>query len=106
MTKQQQQQQHRIPKDLLKVNNTKSNNMMLKWEKGAIKGKGGIIRWSTEDVEGSLSLSRTAVLYLVSQSCPTLCDPVDCSPPGFSVYGILQVRILEWVAMPFSRRSS
>ena len=36
------------------------------------------------------------------QSCPTLCDPVDCGPPGSSVHGILQVRTLEWVAMPFS----
>ena len=35
-------------------------------------------------------------------SCPTLCKPTDHSPPGFSVRGILQARILEWVAMPFS----
>ena len=35
-----------------------------------------------------------------------LCDPMDCSPPGSSVHGILQARILEWVAMPFSRGSS
>ena len=35
----------------------------------------------------------------VVQSCPTLCDPVDCSPPGSSVHGILQARILEWVAI-------
>ena len=40
------------------------------------------------------------------QSCPTLCDPMDCSPPGSSVHGILQARILEWVAMPSSRGSS
>ena len=40
------------------------------------------------------------------QSCPTLCDPVDCSPPGSSVHGILQARILECVAFPFSRGSS
>ena len=40
------------------------------------------------------------------QSCPTLCDPVDCNPPGSSVLGILQARILEWVAMPSSRGSS
>ena len=33
----------------------------------------------------------------VAQSCPTLCDPVDCSPPGSSVHGILQARVLEWV---------
>ena len=36
------------------------------------------------------------------QSCPTLCDPVDCSPPGSSVHGIFQARVLEWVAMPSS----
>ena len=36
------------------------------------------------------------------QSCPTLCDPIDSSPPGFSVPGILQARILEWVAISFS----
>ena len=42
----------------------------------------------------------------VAQSCPTLCDPVDCSPPGSSVHGILQARILEWVAISFSRGSS
>ena len=36
-------------------------------------------------------------------ACPTLCDTMDCSPPGSSVHGILQARILEWVAIPFSR---
>ena len=41
-----------------------------------------------------------------AQSCPTLCDPVDCSPPGSSVHGILQARILEWVAISFSMGSS
>ena len=40
------------------------------------------------------------------QSCLTLCDPMECSPPGSSVHGVLQARILEWVAMPPSRRSS
>ena len=40
------------------------------------------------------------------QSCPTLCEPMDCNPPGSSVHGILQARIQEWVAIPFSRRSS
>ena len=40
------------------------------------------------------------------RSCATLCDPMDCSPRGLSVQGILQARILEWVAMPFSRASS
>ena len=46
------------------------------------------------------------VLVLVTHSCLTLCDPVDCSPPGSSVHGVLQARILERVAMPFSRGSS
>ena len=40
------------------------------------------------------------------QSCPTLCDPIDCSSPGSSVHGILQARILGWVAMSSSRGSS
>ena len=40
------------------------------------------------------------------QSRPTLCSPMDCSPPGFSVHGILQARTLEWVAVPSSRGSS
>ena len=44
-------------------------------------------------------------VVLIAQSCPTLCDPVDYGPPGSSVHGILQARILEWVAIPFSRRS-
>ena len=43
---------------------------------------------------------------LVAQSCLTLCDPMDCSLPGFSVRGILQVRILEWAAISFSGGSS
>ena len=49
-----------------------------------------------------------AKVYQVSsvQSCPTLCDPKDCSLPGSSVHGISQARILEWVAISFSRGSS
>ena len=39
------------------------------------------------------------------QSCPTICDPMDCSPPGSAVHGILQARILDWIAMPSSRGS-
>ena len=42
----------------------------------------------------------------VAQSCPTLCNPVDCSPSGSSAHGILQARILKWVAISFSRGSS
>ena len=49
----------------------------------------------------SLNLS-LKVKVLVTQPCQTLCDPMDCSPPGSSVQGILQARILEWVSIPFS----
>ena len=42
----------------------------------------------------------------VAQSCPILSDPVDCSPPGSSVHGILRARVLEWIAISFSRGSS
>ena len=42
----------------------------------------------------------------VTQSCPTLCNPMDCSLPGSSLHGIFQTRILEWVAISFSRGSS
>ena len=42
----------------------------------------------------------------VAQCCPTLCDPMDCSLPGSSAHGVLQARILDWVAIPFSRGSS
>ena len=43
---------------------------------------------------------------LVAQQCLTLCDPVDCNPSGSPLQGTLQARILEWVAIPFSRGSS
>ena len=51
-------------------------------------------------------LCSVEVCVLVTQSCPTLCDPMDCSLPGSSVHGILQAGRLEWVAIPFSRGSS
>ena len=54
-------------------------------------------------LDGTLGLW---VQVKVTQSCPTFCHRVDYSPPGSSVHGILQARILEWVAFPFSRGSS
>ena len=84
-------------------------------------------RWSTLDTEtggGSadssspvpwpwglmLLLTSSSYPYLLccsaSQLCPTLCNPIDCSPPGSSVHGIFQARVLEWAAIPFSRGSS
>ena len=60
----------------------------------------GLVLFSTESK--FLMLSGAQVLQL----CPTFCDPMDCSPPGSSVPGILQARLLEWIAMPSSRGSS
>ena len=67
------------------------------------------IGWSREEkkreeVLSVYSLVKGCAQFL--QLCLTLCDPVDCSPPGFSVHEVLQARILEWVALPFSRGSS
>ena len=42
---------------------------------------------------------------LVAQSCPTLCEPMDCCQPGSFVRGILQARILEWVAVSFTKKA-
>ena len=53
-----------------------------------------------------LCFKNTKVKVLVAQSCQTLCDSMDYSPSGSSVHGILQARILKWVAIPFSRGSS
>ena len=50
-------------------------------------------------VEGSAAAAKSL------QSCPTLCDPMDSSPPGSSIHRILQVRILEWVAIFFSKKA-
>ena len=50
------------------------------------------------------NLVKPIMCVLVAQSGQVLCGFVDCSPPGFSVYGILQARILEWVAISFSRK--
>ena len=49
---------------------------------------------------------RGKVTMLVAQLCLTLWDPMDCSPPGSFVHGILQATVLKWVAIPFSRGSS
>ena len=52
------------------------------------------------------NLCKSCVGAKLLQSCPSLCNPMDCSPPGHSVHGILQARILEWVAMTSSRGPS
>ena len=65
----------------------------------------------SEKVGLKLNIQKTKITHLVPsaaavakslQSCPPLCDPVDGSPPGSCVHGILQARVLEWVALAFS----
>ena len=53
-----------------------------------------------------LSRFMPRTVCVCAQLCPTLCDPMDCSSPGPSVHGIFQARILEWIAISYSRRSS
>ena len=67
------------------------------------------IRWESflwPALSSKCSRFSWCVCVLVTQSCLILCDPMNYSLPGFSVHGILQARILEWVAIPFSRGSS
>jgi len=56
--------------------------------------------WEAHNTQGAVAAAAAAAKSL--QSCPTLCDPRDSSPPGSPVPGILQARTLEWVAISFS----
>ena len=77
--------------------------------RAALQGRGG--QDSENCKAGKVTLWRVdstqrKVKVLVTQLCLTICDPMDCSLPGFSVHGIIQVRILEWVVISFSQGSS
>ena len=70
-----------------------------------------MLRWNSEGVQVIWTLATQDFLYVCIrakslQLCLTLCNPMDCSPPGSSVHGILCARVLEWVALPPSRGSS
>ena len=58
------------------------------------------------DVDATCPQAIVVMVLLAAQLCPTLCDPMDRNPLGSSVHGILQARILEWIAIPFSRGTS
>ena len=83
-----------------------------KFNRGCVPKEGlDVYAFAKEVCENQLDHSRTQVLMIraaaaatakLLQSCPTLCDPIDGSPPGSPVPGILQVRTLEWVAVSFS----
>ena len=66
----------------------------------------GLQRWALTNLSPISLRKSVKVKVLVAQSCPTLWDPMDCSPPDSSVHWILQARIQEWLAISFSRGSS
>ena len=97
---------------------TVNNTALYTWNFKKISGKyilnvliahthinGNCVRWWMWSFYYGNHLATYEVKVLVAQSCLTLWDPMDCSPPGSFVHGILQARILEWVAILFSRRS-
>ena len=59
--------------------------------------------WRGDHSQNQWNFWKVKVKSEVAQSCLTLCDPMDCSLPGFSIHGIFQARVLEWVAISFSR---
>ena len=61
-----------------------------------------LFQGALEQLNHVFSVYTAAAAAKLLQSCPTLCDPIDGSPPGFPVPGILQARTLEWVAISFS----
>ena len=72
---------------------------------GRILGLSRNLPWITGKRK-SITESHIKVKVLVAQLCPILYNPMDCGPPGSSILGILQARILEWIAISFSRGSS
>ena len=64
--------------------------------------RGSVLQPAKQGLGPSLHLMKDKGESEAAQSCPTLCDPLDCSPPGSSIHGILQARILEWIAIAFS----
>ena len=71
-----------------------------------MKEKRKVFKYLNRGIYASVLSLKVIVKVIVVQWGPTLCDPMECSPPSSSVHGILQARILEWIAIPFSRGSS
>ena len=80
-----------------------STPVFLPGESSGLRSQAGYSPWGHKesDITEQLTLAAAAAAKLL-QSCPTRCDPIDGSPPGSPVPGILQARTLEWVAISFS----
>jgi len=85
----------------LKNKHTETNNTITEI-KNTLEGINSRISEAEEQIKWAGRAAAAAAAAKSLQSCPTLCDPIDSSPPGSSVPGILQARILEWVAISFS----
>ena len=91
---------------LIKKKREKNQTNKIRNEKGEVTTDSAEIQRIIIDYYEQLYSNKMDVCVLVVQSCPALCDPMDCSPPGSSVHEILQARILEWVASSCSRGST
>ena len=88
-----------MEKHLIYIQRSKKSRKHYKWSYEA-----GPASWASSlPLMSSSSHPAAAAAAKLRQSCPTLCDPIDGSPPGFSVHGIFQARVLEWVAIALSR---
>ena len=83
------------------------NDVHLLWFSGkSLCGKRGILILVSFEKQLLSTVKHMILCVVVTESCPPLCDSMEYSPPGSSVHGIVQARILEWVAITFSRGSS